>query len=144
MGIADTSQFKDVPDIKDVLAERKEENVFKGVKDSGKREEFTTGSVRDTRDGKGRFDLIPAYPMKRLAVHYEHGSKKYGDWNWSRGQNLSRYIDSALRHLNNYQAGDREEDHMIAAAWNIFAFVHTEEMIRRGKLPKELNDIHVD
>jgi len=35
------------------------------VLDSGKREEFSTGSKRDTRDGKGRFDLIPRLPLLR-------------------------------------------------------------------------------
>ena len=30
------------------------------TKDSGQREEFATGSQRDSRDGKGRFDLLPA------------------------------------------------------------------------------------
>lgn len=29
------------------------------IKDSGKREEFSTGAVRDTQEGKGRMDLIP-------------------------------------------------------------------------------------
>lgn len=29
------------------------------IKDSGKREEFSTGAVRDTQEGKGRCDLVP-------------------------------------------------------------------------------------
>lgn len=29
--------------------------MFSEVKDSGKRQDFGTGSVRDTRDGKGRY-----------------------------------------------------------------------------------------
>ena len=36
------------------------------IKDSGKREEFQTGSRRDTREGKGRFDLFP--PLATIAV----------------------------------------------------------------------------
>jgi len=31
---------------------------FDAVRDSGKREEFDTGSRRDTRQGKGRYDLL--------------------------------------------------------------------------------------
>jgi hypothetical protein len=99
------------------------------VKDSGKREEFPTGSVRDTREGKGRFDLISPIALRRLAEHYERGARKYGERNWEKGQPLDRYIDSALRHINAFQVGDRAEDHLIAAAWNLFAHVHTEEMI---------------
>jgi len=114
---------------------------FTSVNDSGKREEFTTGSVRDTRDGKGRYDLISTIALKRLAQHYENGAKKYGDRNWEKGQNLSRYLDSTIRHLFSFLAGDRSEDHLSAAAWNTFAIIHTEQLIKEGKLPKELDDV---
>ena len=30
---------------------------------------------------------------------------------------------------------------MAAAVWNLMALIHTEEMIRRGGLPKELDDL---
>lgn len=113
--------------------------------DSGKRENFDTGSVRDTREGKGRFDLISPIALKRLAQHYENGSVKYGDRNWEKGQPLMRYMDSAMRHFNAYTynlltGNPNEEDHLIAVVWNIFAFIHTEEMIKNGNLPKNLDD----
>lgn len=115
--------------------------AFSNVNDSGKREEFQTGSRRDTREGKGRFDLISPIALKRLAQHYENGSRKYGDRNWEKGQPLSRYLDSALRHLNNILAGDVSEDHFSACSWNCFAIIHTQELIRLGLLPKELDDL---
>ncbi len=114
---------------------------FKEVKDSGARQEFSTGSVRDTRQGKGRFDLISTIFLKRLARHYENGAIKYGDRNWEKGQPLSRYLDSAIRHLVDVLDMKMDEDHAIAAAWNIAAFVHTLEKIVRGELPLELDDI---
>ena len=114
---------------------------FKEVKDSGKRQNFKTGSVRDTRKGKGRFDLISPIALKRLAQHYENGSVKYGDRNWELGQPLSRYLDSLIRHAYCLLEGKRDEDHASAIAWNAFAYIHTEEMIAIGKLPKELNDM---
>lgn len=114
---------------------------FKEVKDSGKRQEFSTGSVRDTRTGKGRFDLISPVALKRLAQHYENGSIKYGDRNWEKGQPLSRYLDSLIRHAYCLLEGKIDEDHASAIAWNAMAYVHTEEMIKRGLLPKELNDM---
>lgn len=114
---------------------------YKEVKDSGKRQNFSTGSVRDTQEGKGRFDLISPIALKRLAQHFENGAKKYGDRNWELGQNLSRYLDSAIRHAYAFLEGKRDEDHAIAMAWNSLALVHTEEMINRGLLPKELNDL---
>lgn len=113
---------------------------FDRVKDSGKRQEFGTGSVRDTRQGKGRFDLITPIGMRRLAVHYENGAVKYGDRNWEKGQPIQRYIDSLIRHAYCYLEGKRDEDHLAAITWNAFAVMHTEEMIDRGKLPKELDD----
>jgi hypothetical protein len=111
------------------------------TKDSGQRRVFETGSVRDSRKGKGRFDLIPAYPLKRLAQLYERGAEKYADNNWQKGQNLANYLDSAMRHLNDYRDGDRSEDHLIAVAWNIFAYVWTERAIEQGKLPASLGDV---
>ena len=108
------------------------------TKDSGEREEFSTGSVRDSRTGKGRFDLIPALALKRLAQLYERGADKYGGRNWEKGQPLKRYLDSAARHLNCYMAGERDEDHLIAVAWNMFALVWTENEIKEGRLPEEL------
>jgi len=112
--------------------------IFKKVKDSGKREKFETGSRRDMRKGKGRFDLVPSYPLQRLAQHYENGASKYGDRNWELGQPLARYVDSALRHINKWMLGYREEDHLSAAVWNIFSIMYTEQKITEGKLPPSL------
>lgn len=115
---------------------------FTEVRDSGERELFETGSRRDTRKGKGRYDLLPPYALKRLAVHFELGSTKYGEHNWTKGQPLSRYLDSALRHLFTVLDGDTNEDHAIACVWNMLAFVQTQEMIKRGRLPEALNDLY--
>jgi len=114
---------------------------FEEVKDSGSRQEFVTGSRRDIQEGKGLPSLIPTYPLRRLAKHFENGSKKYGKWNWILGQPLSRYIDSATRHLWAIQDGLDDEDHEIAVAWNIFAFIETKRRIEIGELPEELNDM---
>lgn len=97
------------------------------TKDSGKREEFPTGSKRDSRAGKGRFDLIPALPLWRLAKLYERGAIKYGDNNWEKGQPSSRYFDSCMRHLVSYLSGMRDEDHLAAVAWNAFGMMWNEE-----------------
>jgi hypothetical protein len=114
---------------------------YHAVADSGVREGFDTGSQRDSRAGKGRYDLIPPEFMRRLAVHFENGAKKYGDRNWEKGQPVSRYLDSALRHIFNYLHGADSEDHLAAAAWNIAAAITTEERAEAGRLPSELSDI---
>jgi len=111
------------------------------IKDSGKRNKFDTGAVRDLRENKGRYDLISPIALKRLAIIYEKGAKKYNDRNWEKGIPLCRYLDSAMRHIQQYMEGLRDEDHLSQAAWNLFCVVHTEVMIERGLLPKELNDL---
>ncbi len=120
------------------------EGNFKSIQDSGKRQEFDTGSVRDTRDGKGRFDLISPFAMYRIAKHYEGGAVKYGDRNWEKGQPIMRYLDSAERHINNLKAalllGKQTEDHAAAIIWNMMGYIHTEEMLKINRLPIELDD----
>lgn len=111
------------------------------IHDSGDREKFNTGSVRDIRSGKGRYDLLPTRAMRRLAKHFENGAKKYGDRNWEKGQPVSRYLDSALRHTFNYLEGRRDEDHLAAAAWNVMAAIETVERVNINVLPEELDDV---
>ena len=112
--------------------------MYREVKDSGARQEWDTGSVRDTQEGKGRYDLITPIGLRRLAIHYENGARKYGDRNWERGQPVPRYLESAIRHLYVFLEGDRSEDHLAAAAWNALSAIHTIEMCQRGALPAEL------
>jgi len=115
---------------------------YNKVKDSGKRRKFGKNrAVRDIVTGKGRYDLITPIGMQRLADHYENGGVKYNDRNWEKGMPLSVYLDSMERHINKFKEGHREEDHISAVAWNAFGLMHTEEMIKRGILPKEFNDL---
>lgn len=105
------------------------------------KEQFVTGSQRDTREGKGRFDLLPVHAIFRLSKHFEAGAKRYGDNNWRKGQPLSRYLDSMMRHAFKFQGGLRDEDHLAAVIWNASCLLETQELITRGLLPKELDDL---
>jgi len=87
-----------------------------------------------------RYDLIPPCGLHRVAVHYEHGAKKYGDRNWEKGQPVMRYFDSGLRHIFGYLAGKQDEDHLAACVWNGLAALHTLAAIECGELPKSLDD----
>lgn len=118
------------------------------TKDSGKRQEFSTGMKRDTETGKPRFDLVE--PMSqpfnermstRLASLMARGASKYGDRNWEAAETpeeLLRYLSSAERHFRQWvqqvkaQAGLSywvdaglveaelmEEDHASATVFNI-------------------------
>jgi hypothetical protein len=113
---------------------------FDHVVDSGERQSFQTGAVRDTQTQKGRYDLLPPYAIERLAKHFENGAVKYQDRNWERGIPLMRYLDSALRHMFKLLDGQTDEDHAEAAMWNIACYIQTEKWIKEGILPKELDD----
>lgn len=105
------------------------------TQDSGVREEYASGMVRDTVAGKPRYDLIPTAPLKRLAELYARGAEKYGECNWQLANSADehrRFRASALRHAQQWLEGDESEDHAIAVVWNIFAFLWLEEKI--GKL----------
>ena len=100
------------------------------TKDSGVREKYDTGAQRDTQDGKPRFDLIPVTALKRLADLYYRGSVKYNEHNWRSGILMSRCFSSAFRHLMQFAAGDKDEDHAAAVCFNLFCIMHFEEMKR--------------
>jgi hypothetical protein len=112
-----------------------------GLKDTGSRESFTSGMEREPNLMRGRFDLIPPIAMRMLAIHYERGGIKYKDRNWELGSPLDRHLNSALRHLQDFLEGDRSEDHLSACVFNCFAIQHNLEMIKRGKLPKTLDNL---
>jgi hypothetical protein len=114
---------------------------FNKVQDSGKRQKFGTGAIRDIQVGKGRYDLLPIYAIKRLTKHYENGAVKYGENNYLKGIPLMRYMDSALRHIFKYLEGDASEDHLTAGAWNLLSAIETQERIEKGMLPEELDNI---
>jgi hypothetical protein len=101
---------------------------------------FDSGAHRDPNTTKGRYDLLSPLFMRRLAVHTQKGGVARGDRNWEKGMPMDAVLDSAIRHCYNYLEGDRSEDHLAAAAWNIMNLIHTEEQIERGNLPKKLSE----
>lgn len=96
------------------------------LKDSGQRELYITGAVRDNGESKGRFDLISTQALLRLSRHYEAGAKKYSDRNWEKGMPIGRMVSAAMRHLVKYMAGANDEDHLAAVLWNVAAIMHYE------------------
>lgn len=103
------------------------------ILDSGNRTQFQTGAVRDMHQGKGRCDLLPPNALLRLARHFETGSLKYGDRNWELGIPCHSFADSGMRHLLKYMAGNTDEDHLIAAIWNLMCLAET-EVLRPGMM----------
>lgn len=104
-------------------------------------ETFCTGGQRESKRGKGRFDLISPRALFRLARVCEEGARKRGERNWEKGLPLHSFLDSALRHITQLLRRDTDEDHAAHALWNLAGFIHTQEMIQEGLLPFALDDL---
>jgi len=88
--------------------------------DSGSHHEFQTGAKRDIQEGKGMFQLLSPEALTRWAKRCEIGHLKYGDGrNWEKGMPVGKFLDSAMRHIVQYNMGDDSEDHIGAAIWNL-------------------------
>ena len=82
---------------------------------------------RKDDSSKLRYDLIPVYPLKELALTYTIGARKYADNNWRQGLKFSRVIAALKRHLELWLEGeDRDPEgqhHLAAVAWNAFSLL---------------------
>lgn len=108
------------------------------VKDSGQRQQFDSGMVRDTADGKVDYTRALDGPMfKRLAVHLTKACAKYPDvapgkpnWMLAAGEEeLIRFRKSAVRHFLQWYLGDTDEDHAAATLFNINGYEYVKEKL---------------
>lgn len=103
------------------------------TKDSGKRQEFASGMVRDIQEGKARPDLL--FPIGvpyndqfivRCASLLARGAEKYESRNWEKAsgqEELDRFKASAFRHFLQWLTGDTpEEDHAAAVVFGLLGF----------------------
>jgi hypothetical protein len=90
---------------------------------------FATGAVRGMDADGERWDLITPIGLRRLAETCAEGARKYGDRNWERRIPASVMLNRAIRHVYLYLSGDRGEDHLSHAAWNILGVCHFEEAL---------------
>ncbi len=127
-----TVRSKEEPVVEKTIGDYAVESVAKAnpftVKDSGKREEFASGMVRDTTEGKVDYTRVLAGPMfDRWAEHLDKGAVKYPDvrpgvanWTLAEGEaEYQRFRKSALRHLLQWMRGDVDEDHAAAVFFNV-------------------------
>jgi hypothetical protein len=99
------------------------------IKDSGQREEYASGMVRDTAAGKVDYSRVLDGPMfERFARHLTVAAEtKYHDpapgvpnWTLADGPvELARAKKSALRHLIQWLRDEVDEDHAAAVYFNI-------------------------
>jgi hypothetical protein len=111
------------------------------LKTSGCEELFGTGAVRDSSGEKMRPDLFSPFAEERVGRWLMLGAQRYAERNWEMGMPISRCWASLCRHKTKWQQGQRDEDHLAAIIFNAMAILHYEEMIKRGVLPAELDDM---
>lgn len=108
------------------------------VKDSGVRQEFQSGMVRDTAENKVDYTRIMDGPMyDRWAEHLSKGAKKYPDvrpgvanWTLAEGEEeMARFKKSAARHFRQWLRGDIDEDHASATYFNINGYEYVKEKL---------------
>lgn len=116
-------------------------NKIGAIKDSGKRQKFKTGAVRDTQIRKPRYDLIPPVALYRIAMHYGGGAIKYDEWNWAKGIEFSRLFSSMYRHLMQFAMGETDEDHMAAVVFGANSIMHFQELIKHNPKLTHLDDM---
>lgn len=93
------------------------------TKDSGERQTFATGMVRDSAQKDLRPDLLPEGMLVRWAELMGRGANKYGERNWEKAETeeeLARFRASAFRHFVQWFYGlNTEEDHAAAVFFNV-------------------------
>ena len=112
------------------------------IKDSGERERFYSGMVRDVGGDKPRFFRCIAGPMlRRWAEHLHKGNKKYpevspgvANWTLAKGeQELQRFKESAFDHMIAWLEGKEDEDHGAAVFFNINGAEYVKEVMKDGR-----------
>lgn len=82
----------------------------------------TVSQGRKDDNGKERFDLIPVYPLFKIAEVYTIGAKKYADRNWEKGIQYGRIFAALMRHAWKWWKGEQNDPvdgqhHLASVAW---------------------------
>lgn len=95
---------------------------------SSERREYDTGAVRSSDCEKTRYDLISPIGLQALAKTYAEGAAKFGFCNWENGMPVTDLLNHGIAHLYKFLGGDRSEEHLAHAAWNILGAIHSLEL----------------
>lgn len=101
---------------------------MEGIKDSGLRQKYASGAMRDPSTGKIKWSRVTFGPMlRRWAQHLTTAEAKYPDVapgvpNFTlieSKEELLRYKESALRHFMSWFFDESDEDHASAVFFNV-------------------------
>lgn len=101
------------------------------MKDSGQRESFAGGAVRDVREGKGRFDLITPIGIRRIMAMPNL------DW-WA--EHMDDHLVNVHGLITSYIEGYQDQDYLALAARDLMGAIHVGASEHRAwvgvRLPK--------
>lgn len=71
-----------------------------------------------------RHDLVPGYPIHKMAEVFGFGTKKYADRNWEMGYDWGKSYAAAMRHLLAFWNGEDNDSesslpHLAHAMWHM-------------------------
>lgn len=115
------------------------------LNDTGARTAFAGGGVRDTSEGKPRFDLLwpkdvplDSQFLARMAHVLMLGAAKYDERNWElfhTPEAVAHAQASLGRHYAGYMAGDTSEDHLAMMGCNLLILASLEWKLANGWTP---------
>lgn len=109
---------------------------------------FDTGMVRSKDAEPYAFHLLSPIAKRAWAMAYKEGEIKYSAFNCEKGAPALDFINHAEKHINDWLSGDRSEDHLGHAMWNVGMAIHSVamwphlnlDMRREGCIPPTVDD----
>lgn len=115
------------------------------VKDSGKRQSFDSGMVRDVTEAKTNWALVFDGPMlRRWAEHLTKGAQKYSPRNWMKAageEEKQRFKESAIRHFCQWVNGEKDEDHAAATIFNMNGYEYVDQKTKEHQREEEHKEL---
>lgn len=110
--------------------------------------QFSTGAKRGTEHADCDLSLIPPEAIRAWGRAFAEGKKKYGAHNWLKGFPQMSVINHALQHIFSYLEGDRTEDHLGHALWNIGTAIHQDkfrpDLMDLPPYTEKADAVHID
>lgn len=71
---------------------------------------------------KPKYSIMPVLAVNEVMKAFTYGASKYGKYNYSGGMEYSRYVDAAIRHINDFlacedidESGNTHLSHAVAS-----------------------------
>jgi hypothetical protein len=102
-------------------------------------EQFKWWAVRESKDHKLDFTLIPIEMLERVAKRFTWWARSHWKNNWMKwDEDFKEWCKaSAFRHFIAWTKWDKDEDHMRATVFNLFAYEYLNEISTTWTIKKE-------